>query len=83
MITATTTRSSTTAGSRRRNRRAQNANKSIRSVDSTSVSSSDVIRKPESAKNRSTPKNPPGNLPAWKNKTAMTARPRSPSSAVI
>jgi hypothetical protein len=82
---ATTTATSTTssAGSSRRARRAQNARSRIRPVPARSASSSDVIRKPDSTKNASTPRNPLGRnaSPPWNTTTAATATARTPSSA--
>jgi len=71
------------AGSRRRARRAQNPGRLMRPFRPHSVSSSDVMRKPDSTKNASTPRNPPGAHPApkWYAMTAATANARKPSSA--
>ena len=58
--TLTTASSRYTAGSRRLARRIQNWRSDTVPVPSRSSTISDVIRKPETTKNTSTPRNPPG-----------------------
>ena len=55
------------AGRSRRTRRTQNEPRLISPVSTRSVSSNDVMRKPESVKNAETPRNPPRSqsIPAW------------------
>ena len=76
-----TTRTRPEAGSSRRARRAQKLGSEMVPVVASSRSSSDVIRKPDSTKNTSTPMNPPGTMPnlAWYTSTSSTATERSPS----
>ena len=79
MSVATTTRHE--AGIRRRARRAQKFGSDTVPVRETSPSSSEVIRKPETTKNTSTPMKPPPNGPmsAWNSTTSTTAMARRPS----
>ena len=71
------------AGRRRLARRAQNALRAIPPVDRCSLISSVVIRKPESTKNVSRAKKPPGmkDSPPWYAITARTPTARTPSNA--
>ncbi len=64
---ATTTSITASAGSRRRARRSQNWPRATRPSRSRSSISSDVMRKPDTTKNTSTPIHPPGIQPnpAW------------------
>ncbi len=77
------------AGTRRRNRRAQNDHETTRPRTAWSRSNTAVIRNPERTKKTSTPRNPPGRTPdawfrpmlSWNKSTAMIANARNPSRA--
>jgi hypothetical protein len=82
-MTRTITVITATAGSRRRARRAQKRGRENDPVVATSPTSKRAIRNPETTKNTSTPRKPPGKLDGakWKITTAATAIARKPSSA--
>ena len=79
-VATTTVMHTIAAGCSRRSRRRQKCRSPSPRCVSISASNNDVMRKPDSVKNASTPSQPPPRRDRWKATTAATASPRSPSS---